>query len=173
MTGGKQVFACHNFLDYSGEARNSSISINIEETMAILTRLEDTAGQQNGYLSMSKLLCLKLEMLLRRWVLFLVRSQFPAQLSEPIPDYVFGQCSYYYFFPFRVDKLIFSIKLHILYFLLCYNHFLFHSDAALTRATDSPYFCWEAFPRWQSWFRWDLRPKLENSSSSEATSNGQ
>ena len=37
-TGGKQVFACHNFLDYSGEARNSSISINIEETMAILTR---------------------------------------------------------------------------------------------------------------------------------------
>ena len=66
MTGGKQVFACHNFLDYSGEARNSSISINIEETMAILTRLEDTAGQQNGYLSMSKLLCLKLEMLLRR-----------------------------------------------------------------------------------------------------------
>ena len=75
--------------------------------------------------------------------------------------------------PFRVDKLIFSIKLHILYFLLCYNHFLFHSDAALTRATDSPYFCWEAFPRWQSWFRWDLRPKLENSSSSKATSNGQ
>ena len=66
VTGGKQVFACHNFLDYSGEARNSSISINIEETMAILTRLEDTAGQQNGYLSMSKLLCLKLEMLLRR-----------------------------------------------------------------------------------------------------------
>ena len=98
VTGGKQVFACHNFLDYSGEARNSSISINIEETMAILTRLEDTAGQQNGYLSMSKLLCLKLEMLLRRWVLFLVRSQFPAQLSEPMPDYVFGQCSYYYFF---------------------------------------------------------------------------
>ena len=38
VTGGKQVFACHNFLDYSGEARNSSISINIEETMAILTR---------------------------------------------------------------------------------------------------------------------------------------
>ena len=37
-TGGKQVFACHNFLDYSGEARNSSITINIEETMAILTR---------------------------------------------------------------------------------------------------------------------------------------
>ena len=43
VTGGKQVFACHNFLDYSGEARNSSISINIEETMAILTRLKDTA----------------------------------------------------------------------------------------------------------------------------------
>ena len=38
VTGGKQVFACHNFLDYSGEARNSSITINIEETMAILTR---------------------------------------------------------------------------------------------------------------------------------------
>ena len=176
VTGGKQVFACHNFLDYSGEARNSSISINIEETMAILTRLEDTAGQQNGYPSMSKLLCLKLEMLLRRWVLFLVRSQFPAQLSEPMPDYAlrFRPMQLLLFLlPFRVDKLIFSIKLHILYFLLCYNHFLFHSDAALTRATDSPYFCWEAFPRWQSWFRWDLRPKLENSSSSEATSNGQ
>ena len=39
VTGGKQVFACHNFLDYSGEARNTNISINIEETMAILTRL--------------------------------------------------------------------------------------------------------------------------------------
>ena len=32
------MFACHNFLDYSGEARNSSVTINIEETMAILTR---------------------------------------------------------------------------------------------------------------------------------------
>ena len=38
VTGGKQVFACHNFLDYSGEARNTNININIEETMAILTR---------------------------------------------------------------------------------------------------------------------------------------
>ena len=36
--GGKQVFACHNFLDYSGEARKANIPINIEETMAILTR---------------------------------------------------------------------------------------------------------------------------------------
>ena len=36
--GGKQVFACHNFLDYSGEARKACIAINIEETMAILTR---------------------------------------------------------------------------------------------------------------------------------------
>ena len=35
----KHVFACHNFLDYSGEARKSTININIEETMAILTRL--------------------------------------------------------------------------------------------------------------------------------------
>jgi len=35
---GKHVFACHNFLDYSGEARKSIININIEETMAILTR---------------------------------------------------------------------------------------------------------------------------------------
>ena len=35
---GKHVFACHNFLDYSGEARKSNININIEETMAILTR---------------------------------------------------------------------------------------------------------------------------------------
>ena len=36
--GGKQVFACHNFLDYSGEAHKANILINIEETMAILTR---------------------------------------------------------------------------------------------------------------------------------------
>lgn len=35
--GGKQVFACHNFLDYSGEARRAVV-VNIEETMAILTR---------------------------------------------------------------------------------------------------------------------------------------
>ena len=35
---GKHVFACHNFLDYSGEARKNIININIEETMAILTR---------------------------------------------------------------------------------------------------------------------------------------
>ena len=38
MTGGKHVFACHHFLDYSGEARKNNIHINIEETMAILTR---------------------------------------------------------------------------------------------------------------------------------------
>ena len=38
VTGGKHVFACHNFLDYSGEARKNNIHINIEETMAILTR---------------------------------------------------------------------------------------------------------------------------------------
>ena len=38
LTGGKHVFACHNFLDYSGEARKTNININIEETMAILTR---------------------------------------------------------------------------------------------------------------------------------------
>ena len=38
VTGGKLVFACHHFLDYSGEARKNNIHINIEETMAILTR---------------------------------------------------------------------------------------------------------------------------------------
>jgi len=34
--GQKHVFACHDFLDFSGESQ--TISINIEETMAILTR---------------------------------------------------------------------------------------------------------------------------------------
>ena len=34
--GQKQVFACHNFLDFTGDGQ--TISINIEETMAILTR---------------------------------------------------------------------------------------------------------------------------------------
>ena len=44
VTGGKHVFACHNFLDYSGEARKNNIHINIEETMAILTRYSSSAG---------------------------------------------------------------------------------------------------------------------------------
>ena len=44
VTGGKHVFACHNFLDYSGEARKNNIHINIEETMAILTRYDNSAG---------------------------------------------------------------------------------------------------------------------------------
>ena len=170
VTGGKQVFACHNFLDYSGEARNSSISINIEETMAILTRLEDTAEwlSINVKTFVPETWNVVEEMSIISCSISVSSSAFRANARlrfRPMQLLLF-------LLPFRVDKLIFSIKLHILYFLLCYNHFLFHSDAVLTRATDSPYFCWEAFPRWQSWFRWDLRPKFENSRSSEATSNG-
>ena len=35
--GGKHVFVCNNFLDFSGEAGKATVTINIEETMAILT----------------------------------------------------------------------------------------------------------------------------------------
>ena len=63
------MFACHNFLDYSGEARNSSVTINIEETMAILTR----------YVNQEKSL----------WE----TSRFYVLAPKTSPDCIFGQCT--------------------------------------------------------------------------------